>query len=127
MNRRGFTLVEVVVALVLLAVGMLAVQSAVLQLVHRANQDSRAAVGAQLAGDRLELVRADPRYDLLSARYSATETDVAGNVGLTRTTDILHVRDSTAKGIADYQRVTVTVSGRGLSRPIVRTGTVGAP
>ena len=127
MNRRGFTLVEVVVALVLLAVGMLAVQSAVLQLVHRATQDSRAAVAAQLASDRLELVRADPRYDLLSARYSATETDVAGNVGLTRKTDILHVRDSTAKGITDYQRVTVTVSGRGLSAPIVRTGTVGAP
>jgi prepilin-type N-terminal cleavage/methylation domain-containing protein len=127
MNRRGFTLVEVVVALVLLAFGMLAVQSAVLQLVRRVGEDSRASLAAQLIDDRLELIRADPRFDLLQSRYQGTETDPSGNTGLTRQTAVLHVRDSTARGITEYQRVTVTVSGSGLLAPVSRTVSVGAP
>lgn len=127
MNRRGFTLVEVAVSLVILAVGMLTLQSALVRMLHQTTVDTRADVALQLVKDRIDLVRIDPQYDSLNARYAATETNAGGVAGLTRVTSILRTRDSTAAGITDYRRVTVTVSGRGLAKPIARTVTVGAP
>lgn len=127
MNRSGFTLIEVVVALVLLAFGMLALQSGVLRLVHEVGSDTRSTEALQLVLDRAALVRSDPRYELLESRYSATETDPTGAAGLVRVTDIQRTRDSTANGITDYKRITITVSGSGLSLPVSRTFSVGAP
>ncbi len=77
--------------------------------------------------DRLELVRTDPQYDSLETRYARTETNAGGVAGLTRITTIVRTRDSTSVGISDYKQVTVTVSGNGLSGPIARTVSVGAP
>jgi hypothetical protein len=116
MNRQGFSLVEVIV-----------MQNAVTRMVHQVAVDTRSTTALQLVEDRLALVRSDPQYDLLQTRYAATETNPGGNSGLTRVTAFTHVRDSTARGITDYERVTVSVSGTGLTRAVARTETVGAP
>jgi len=133
-QRRGFSLVEVIVSLVLLMAGILAVQTAVVRMAHQITSDSRVLTAVQLAGDRLEQVRADPQYVNLKATYHNSptgEVDVGGNKGLTRVTVVSPYRDSTkdASGvhITDYTRVTVTVSGTGLTTPIARTVTVGSP
>ncbi len=42
MNRRGFTLIELMISLVLLAFGIMAVQSATVRLVHQVTVDTRA-------------------------------------------------------------------------------------
>ncbi len=127
MNRRGFTLIELMISLVLLAFGILAVQNATVRMVHQVTVDSRADAALQLVKDRLELVRTDPQYDSLETRYNRTETSPGGVAGLTRITNIVRTRDSTAAGISDFKQVTVTVSGNGLSGPIARTVSVGAP
>ncbi len=127
MNRRGFTLIELMISLVLLAFGIMAVQNATVRLVHQVTVDTRADAALQLVLDRLELVRTDPQYDSLQTRYVGRETSPGGVAGLARVTAIVHTRDSTAAGIVDYQQVTVTVSGTGLSAPIARTVSVGAP
>ena len=135
MNRKGFTLVEVVVALVLLACGIMAVQSAVVRLVHQVNMDTRVQTAVQLAEDRLELVRVDPQYVNLHATYDNSptgEVNVAGVTGLTRvTTTVAHVDTITdasgSKHVSDYTRITVLMKGSGLLVPISRTVTVGAP
>lgn len=127
MNRQGFSLVEVTVALVLLAAGMLALQEAVVRMVRQVSDDSRTASAIQLVEDRLELVRSDPQYDSLTARYTTTETSPGGVSGLTRVTAITRVRDSTAAGITDFRRITVSVQGSGLKFPISRTVSVAAP
>ncbi len=126
-NRHGFTLLEVAVALVLLAAGLLTLQSALLRLMHQSTLDTRADVALQLVKDRLDLVRTDPQFDSLEARYVASETNAGGILGLSRVTVIAHQRDSTAQGITDYKKITVTVNGSGLSRAVARTVTVGAP
>ena len=127
MDRRGFTLVEVAVALVILAAGMLTLQSALVRLMHQTTVDTRADVALQLVKDRIDLVRVDPQYDSLNTRYAGTETNAGGVPGLSRVTNIVRTRDSTALGITDYKQITVTVSGRGMAKPLARTVSVAAP
>ena len=133
-DRRGFTLVEVVVSLILLAAGIMTVQLAVVRMAHQVNSDTRTLTAVQLAGDRLELIRADPQYTNLASTYDNSpsgEANVGGNTGLTRVTRVVAHRDSTRDvngvHITDYTQITVTVTGTGLPVPVSRTVTVGSP
>lgn len=83
-NTRGFTLVEVLVALLVLGVGLLGVaglQSATLGLNHGSYLRSQATV---LAQDMVDRMRANPRatangdYDQGTAAVTASCTDAAG-------------------------------------------------
>ena len=79
----------------------------------------------QLAIDRVEQVRADPRYDALDTAYTATETTFPTLSGFTRVTSI--VRTGGLGQPNDYKKVTVRVTGPGVSPAVVRTVTVAAP
>ncbi len=125
--RRGFTLVEVIVSLVLLAVIVLTLQGAAVRLLHQSGTDTRTTTALQLVEDRFALIEADPGYATLETKYNGSEPDVGGNAGLTRSTSIVQTRTRVGSKYVDYKRVTVTVSGSGLSAPISRTVTVGAP
>lgn len=125
--RDGFTMVEVLIALVLLAVVLVGMQTATGRFVRIVSDSDRQAAAVQIAEDRVELIRADPEYGELESRYEGLEADVPDYIEFTRETRLLHVRDSTAAGITDYKRVTVTVDGRGLVAPVVRSVTVGRP
>lgn len=126
-RRPGFSIVEVVVALVILAVALVGLQTATAAFLRRTAGGERAAGAAQLAEDRLEMVRADPVYAALEARYDGVENDLPGWDGYTRETSIVHERDSTAAGVVDYKRITVTVTGPGLTDPVARTTSVAKP
>ena len=126
-GRAGFTIVEILLALLLLSFVVLGFQAATGQIIHYAAQSDRSLVASQLARDRLELIRMDTDYDGLEARYEATETQMAGFPGLKRQTVITHVMDTLATGILDYQRITVTITGGGLRAPISRSLVVAAP
>ncbi len=126
-SRQGFTLVEVLTSLVLLAVIVLTLQTAAVQLLHQSSTSTRSTTALQLVEDRFALVEADPSYATLEATYNGTEANAGGNAGLTRTTSIAQTRTRVGSKYVDYKRVTVTVSGTGLPAPISRTVTVGAP
>ncbi len=132
-ERPGFTLIEVIVSMVLLAAGVLLLQTAVVRMLHQVGGDTRLTTALQLVDDRLNQIQTDPQYDSLVARYNAqTESNAGGNTGLTRVTAIVIRRDSNVVGgqflgITDWRKVTVTVSGTGLSAPISRTVTMAAP
>ena len=133
-NRQGFSFVEVVIALTLLAAGILTVQTAVVRMAHQVSTDTRTLTAVQLVGDRLELIRADPNYTNLKTAYDNSpggETNVGGNPGLTRVTTVVQHRDSSKDTagvhITDYTQVTVQVKGTGLLVPVSRSVTVGAP
>ncbi len=127
-NREGFTLVEVVVAVVLLAVVVLGLQGTTGKFTRLVQDSGQRTVGIRLAEDQVELVRADPVYAELEARYEGTETDVDGNEGLDRVTSIRQVVDSLdTGGVVSYKIITVTVEGQGLEAPIKRTVIVAAP
>lgn len=123
--ERGFTLIEVMVALVILAVVLLGLGAATGTLVSRVSNSGRKEVALELAQDRLTRIQIDPVYDSLEARYASTGDTVPGHPGYTMSTDIVHWGGS---GQAeDYKVVTVQVDAPGLAGPVARTGTVGAP
>ena len=125
--RSGFTIVEVLLALLLLSFVVLGFQAATGEIIHYAGQSDRGLAAVQLAEDRLELIRLDPDYEMLESRYEAVESTLPSHPGLTRTTVIARTVDSTATGLLDYLRITVSVDGAGLRSPVARTVVVAAP
>lgn len=122
-RRPGFTIVEIVVALTILMVVMLALITLTGRTMHIAVIADREQAALQLVTDRTDEILTDPRYDALDSLYAGTDSAFATLAGLQRTTTVLHVVDS----IQDYKRITVTVSGTGLNAPISRTIAVAAP
>lgn len=124
--RRGFTLVEVVVALTLLSVAVLGLASSASRLATSAATAELRALALQAAEDRLSRVRLDPRYGGLDTLYSGVDTDLFGVAGLTRRTEVQHITQP-APNALDYKRIKVTVTGRMLAPPMERVLVVAAP
>jgi prepilin-type N-terminal cleavage/methylation domain-containing protein len=124
-NRRGFTLVEVIIAMVILLTVVLAMGSATGSFVRQTSQEVTRATATQLAQDRLQVIQMDPNYAGLVATYQMTETNLPGLPGYTRVTKITQVGGTGQTN--DYKVVTVTVTGPGVVTPLTRTTTVAAP
>lgn len=125
-NQNGFTMVEVVVSLLLLSVSVLGLQLVAATMVRQTSQSQVRLSAAQLAEDRIDLIRLEPVYNNIN-NYAASENSIPGFPNFTRQTVVNVRRDSTAAGITDYKRVSVTVRAPGLIAPVIRTITIGAP
>lgn len=125
--RPGFTIVEILLAMLLLTFVVMGFQAATGQIIHFAAQADRQSVASQLVEDRLELIRMDPVYNGLEGRWEATESSLVGYDGLSRTTAVTRYVDTLNTGIVDYYRITVTVAGTGLPAPLARTVSIAAP
>ena len=121
--RNGFTLIEVMIALTILMIVLVGMASMTTRSVHVTTISDREEAAIQLVHDRLEFVRADPRYTALDSLYATTETTFPSLPGFQRVTQITRV----TTGNNDYRRVTVTVTGPGLKQPVSRTITVAQP
>jgi prepilin-type N-terminal cleavage/methylation domain-containing protein len=124
-TRNGFTLVEVMIALVILMVVVVGFMSTSSRLMHTVATNDRQESAIRLAYDRIEMIRLDPRYTKLESLYVATESSSPTLPGYTRVTAMSLVGG--AGQPTDHKKVTVTVSGPGLLAPIKRTTTVAAP
>ncbi len=111
MNRKGFTLIEVLIAMVLLTL-------AVVSLGQFMGKYQKATAGATLlstmtsiAKERLELVRGDPRYTTMTTRYgSGASADTTGFPGYSMIKRRTYVsRDQTGSPARDRTTVTVRV------------------
>jgi prepilin-type N-terminal cleavage/methylation domain-containing protein len=120
--RAGFTLIEVVIALVILGLVVLAMSSSAGTLIRAASDDRRDTQAAASADERITKARQWPDYASLDT-LDRVEANTP-QAGWTRTTDVTHV---TGSGNTDYKRITVTVSGNGLAHPVTRTITLAAP
>jgi Tfp pilus assembly protein PilV len=118
----GMTLVEVLVALVLMAGVLLALGRFSATLAHTTGEARLVATATQLVADRLETVKGVPRYSAVESLYVATENTLAGFTGFKRQTQVLRV-GGTAADSMDYKIVTVTVTNPGLKAQ-VRKSTV---
>jgi len=126
MNRSGFTLVEVIVAMMLLGVTIVGMQLVTVAMLRNQTSAHVRLTASQLAEDRLDRVRLEPNYGALS-NYQLTEDTVPGFPGFRRVTEVRTSRDSTARGIVDYREITVRVMSPSLPAPIVRSLIIGAP
>ena len=123
--QRGFTLIEIMIALIILTVVILGLATATAQVVHVVALGDRNAAAIQLADSRVEAIQMDPDYNGLDTLYVEVETDFPTLPGYTRETRIARVGGLGQSD--DYRKITVTVTGPGLSGPVSRTVTVAAP
>ncbi|MEX2466134.1 MAG: prepilin-type N-terminal cleavage/methylation domain-containing protein [Gemmatimonadota bacterium] len=123
--RAGFTIVEVIVALLILTTAVLGLAGSATQLTTAAAGAERRAQALYAADDRIGRVELDGRYADLDSLYAGVENDVP-IAGFTRTTTVEHV-DITDPDPLDYKVVTVVVTGPGLPSPIERSRVVAAP
>lgn len=124
-GRGGFTLLEVLIAMVILGFVILGVQAAMTDRMVRdlGWQENRLRAN-QLALDRIHAVQADPVYATLSARYAGTESSIPGAAGFTRTTTFTTTQLDVGNS---YLTVTVTVVAPRLPRPVSRTVVIASP
>jgi prepilin-type N-terminal cleavage/methylation domain-containing protein len=130
MNRRGFTLVELLMAVVILVI-IATTYAKFASTYSRAMTDASVrmvAVGA--ATGRLELIRADPRYTGLIGLYGASSAgvDTTGFPGypkMRRRT--LIVRDSSGTPKRDMTTVTIHVTDPGLRDTVAVTAVIARP
>ena len=124
-RRAGFTLVEVMLALVILSVVVLGVGATTARFLQVVTTSERSSAALQLVNDRLELVRLHPDYSTLDSTFAGEEAGFPSLPDLRRVTQV--VRFGGTGQATDFKRVTVTVSGPGLLAPVARTVTVAAP
>jgi prepilin-type N-terminal cleavage/methylation domain-containing protein len=122
-NKQGFSLIEVVVALVIMAIAVMGLQLVAASMLTQTGTAQIELAAAQLAEDRVDFIMLEPVYDSLP-RYVGTESNLPDFPGFVRTTAIARTRDSTAAGITDFRRITVSVAAPRLRAPIVRTVTI---
>lgn len=122
-NQRGFTLIEVVVALTILLVVMVGLITMTGKTANIAAISDRQEAATQLVNDRLDQIRVDPNYTTLDSIYATTESSFPTLPGFTRVTTIIRTTSSSN----DFKRITVSVTGPGLSAAVARTVTVAAP
>lgn len=122
----GFTLVEVVVALVILSAAVLGLASSASRLTTAAASAEVRALAMEGLEDRLARVRLDPRYGGLDTLYASTESNLYGIPGMTRRTTVAHVKEG-APSHVDYKVVTVTVAAPMLEQSLSRRIVIAAP
>jgi Tfp pilus assembly protein PilX len=127
MNQRGFTTVEAITSLVILAVAVVGLSSTAARLARVANEAETRALALQAVEDRLSRVRLHPVYQELESVFSEIDAEIPGLPEFTRTTALNRVvRPGQREGkYIDFTRITVTVDGPGLEDPISRTAAVG--
>jgi prepilin-type N-terminal cleavage/methylation domain-containing protein len=127
-HRGGFTLVEVVVALVILSTAVLGLAATSSRLATSATNAELRALALEAVQDRVAEVRLDPRYTALDSLYDGTESEILGasRPGYDRTTTVTRLQVTNPSPM-DYTRIVVEVTGPLLNEPIQRQIVVAAP
>lgn len=126
-NQSGFTLIEMLIAVVILAFVLMGVGAATGRLIKDVEVHDQQTAAIQLAQDRLALIQLDPAYDSLPARYEGVEDSFpTRNIGLVRRTEEI-VRIGGPGDSLNHRKITVTIDGPGLPAPVARTISVAAP
>ena len=121
--RRGMTLVEVMIAIVILSGAMIGLAKFGGQFEHTTATSADMSLASDLGVLRIEQIKAFRVYSTLVATFNnITETFVGDPVynGFTRVTKATRCAGCPTS-TNDYITVTVTVSGRSLVTPIAKT------
>ena len=119
--RRGMTLMEVMVALVILTGALLGMGRFITSFSHATTDGALSSTASDLVLDRLEYIKAATPYLTLNT-YIATESAIPGYPNYTRITQVL--RTNTAS--TDYTAITVTVSHPSLAKSVKKSTIIGA-
>lgn len=118
-QRSGMTLIEVIVAIVLLSGALLSMGAFLARYSNVSATMSRRIEANELVADRLEEVKGALKYSAIDS-YAKTEASIAGHPGLARQTLVTRT-GGVAPAFYDYKTVTVIVNGPGLKTPSKKT------
>jgi prepilin-type N-terminal cleavage/methylation domain-containing protein len=119
--RRAMTLVEVMIALVILTGALVGMGKFIAGFSHSTTDGSMNSTASDLVLDRLEQVKASSPYTNLNT-YAATENSIPGFPGFVRTTQVTRTNNATT----DYTTVTVTVSNVAMYKPVKKSTIISA-
>ncbi len=119
-SRVGSSLVEVVLALTILAGVILSAGRYFTTMARSVSDDRIRAQALFLVGERFEEVKTSPAYDKIEALYLGTETSLQGYPGFSRNTEVRHIGGTPADTM-DYKVITVTVTTPAVPRSVVVT------
>ena len=130
LQRRGFSLVEIMVALTILMIIILGLANTTISFLHETTLDTVRVRAQSWADMRIAEVRGYQDYNSLTTTFSSSDVPESG---FNRQTVV--VRDKSATSTCnnpsgcpknDFTRVTVTVTNSSLSAPVSRTITISA-
>ncbi len=124
-DRRGFTLIEVMIALVILVLVVLGMATSTGRFMRVVAESDMQVAAIQLADDRIQTVLMDPNYGGIDTTYAGSESSFPTLTGFVRTTVVMQVGG--VGQTTNHKRIVVTVTGPGLSNPVKRSATVAAP
>lgn len=119
-SRAGMTLIEVIIAMVLLTGALLSMGAFIARYANVTGSVARRSEANELVADQLEVVKGALVYSTIESLYAKTEPSITGHPGLTRQTLITHT-GGVAPSLYDYKTVTVIVNGPGLKTPSKKT------
>jgi prepilin-type N-terminal cleavage/methylation domain-containing protein len=127
MNKRGVSLIEMMIAMVMLVIIVTTFGRYMAQFQSGTTKATAITVAAAVAKERLELVRADPRYFTLTTLYgSGSGADTTGFPGYSSMRRVTTTsRDQTGSPARDRTTITVRVTWPGM-KDTVRLTTVRA-
>jgi Tfp pilus assembly protein PilV len=114
------SLVEVIVAMVILAGALLSLAAFSGHFAHTVGEDTVKATAIELASDRLEAIKSHTNYTSLETTFMYTESTIPGFPGFTRQTLMQRVGGGPTD-LVDYKIVTVVVTSDALVRPVRKT------
>lgn len=119
--RGGFTLIEVMIALVILTGALLSMGAFMTKFAHSTTTSTAASVASDLAVARLETVKGSGDYAALEDDYEGTTTS-PDHPGYSISTEVARVKT----GVDDYTAVTVNVTGPGVERAVKKSTVISA-
>lgn len=120
--RRGMTLIEVMIALVILTGALLGMGRFITSFSRTSSDGALSSTASDLVLDRLEQVKGYGVYANIGTTFATTEGAIAGYPGFTRQTQVLRTTNSAA----DYTAVTVTVTNPSMLKPVKKTTIIAA-
>lgn len=124
-TRKGMTLIEVMVAITILAIATLSIAGFMGKFARIVAVSDVKNTATELAAQRLEEVKNSPRYSAIDSLYPGTVALPTPYVGYTRQTLVTHTGGGTSD-LYDYKTITVLVSNPRLPTPIERTTIIAA-
>jgi prepilin-type N-terminal cleavage/methylation domain-containing protein len=125
--QRGMTLVEIIIALTILAVVLLGMGQFAFNFTRVERQSESRTIAVNLADQRLSEIRSSPNYSGMEANFAGTESSIAGFAGYQRVTTITHTGGPRPANTNDFKTITVTVTSQGLQAPVTKTVVVASP
>ena len=127
MNDRGVTLIEIIIAMVILTGVLLGMGGFAVNFTRTVSRSDARTIAVNLAAQRISDIRATPNYSGLETTFNGTEASITGFSGYTRATTIVRTGGPRPTSTNDYKTVTVSVTAPGITAPITKTIVVAAP